>query len=199
MRPSYMARQPQCRSSRSKFGSLPVLAVIAWSVSTVQILTPSKIAPDRVFQFVKHAREIPSNIDINAIQRKFIWFEKVKFQDEEPSKIQERESIRRRMEQLDEFAYLFELNDEDFENSAQGPEDSLLFAMQEQALIDSMSDGSIFKQERMHGNSGKRLIRPEDEITDPQELEAIRLKAERRQIRKKRSRGGKRGRGLPKK
>eukprot|EP00440_Ansanella_granifera_P027581 gb/GFBE01029962.1/.p1 GENE.gb/GFBE01029962.1/~~gb/GFBE01029962.1/.p1 ORF type:complete len:131 (+),score=34.54 gb/GFBE01029962.1/:1-393(+) len=122
-----------------------------------------------------------------AVQRKFIWLDQATFREESTEQVEKRQQLRQRFEEVDDFADLFEANDEDFEGSEQTAADRLRWALQEQALIYAMEDGTIFRQPRVRTGQ-EQIWTPLRNEKSPEELE----REARRASRQGRKRRGKR-------
>ncbi|CAE8644302.1 unnamed protein product, partial [Polarella glacialis] len=79
---------------------------------------------------------VPPLVDLMAAERRFMRYDEAAFASEAASAVEERKKLRQKFERLSEFDVLFELNDEAYEESDKGPESSILWQMQEQALLD---------------------------------------------------------------
>eukprot|EP00438_Fugacium_kawagutii_P026608 Skav213734 [mRNA] locus=scaffold2563:354098:354613:+ [translate_table: standard] len=149
--------------------------LLHWHLSpaTVGIKTP-------LFRLSRCKAQVPSEVDISAVRRKFIRLHPEDFQDEAPEVKEERTERRQNFETMEDFWILFQENDKDLEKSG----DTALWAMHEQALVEAMEDGSIFAQPRINGDLSWKRLRAQD----PESLERL----ERQESKEGRKRRGKR-------
>lgn len=134
----------------------------------------------------KQSAIIPERINLMAVERKVMRYDEDKYIAEELSVVDERKRLRQSFEQLEEFDSLFLANDDAYQQSEQGPADRLRWVMYEQALIECMGDGTIWREvsERLVDRRTKPAV---VELTPEEEA-----RLERRRARARRSRNGKR-------
>lgn len=128
---------------------------------------------------------IPESFDLSAVQRKFVRLKLETFLDEPDEVGDERELLRNRFSEMEDLENLFEANDDEYQASAQTPEDLAHWAMHEQALIEAMEDASIFGLPRLQerptwlrlgGISDERQSKLENQRRKPQRRKGKRNK-----------------------
>ena len=134
-----------------------------------------------LFRLSRCKEQLPAPVDVSAVRRKFIRLRQEDFQDETSEVKEERARRRQSFETVEEFLLLFQENDKDLEKS---PGDRALWAMHEQALLEAMEDGSIFRQPRVNGELSWKRLREQD-------LERLE-RLERQQAKEGRKRRGRR-------
>ncbi|CAE8601050.1 unnamed protein product [Polarella glacialis] len=174
---------------------------LAWRAALICSLAASAVA---VCEFSKgialvfglrriHPQDVPPLVDLMAAERRFMRYDEAAFASEAASAVEERKKLRQKFERLSEFDVLFELNDEAYEESDKGPESSILWQMQEQALLDCMVDGSIWRRGHLHADPSAvwKHRNTDPELTEEEEEQALK-RYERVTARNRRSRQGKR-------
>jgi len=140
------------------------------------------------YDMFRQMGRIPPRIDLMAVERRMRQCdEALSLADAGPSDSDKRAQLRERFEALEEFAALFEANDELYEQTEKGSADQARWATFEQALIDCMDDGTIWKSTRERINLNAQVG------VQPKKYKLSEEATAKKAARKRRSQGGKRG------